>query len=99
VVVATLGLFLVPIALDADLHPTLLRAITFEIVASPCAVVLATTPSLLSAIANAGRHGLLVKSGVVMEKFRQDTVIAFDKTGTLTEGTPLVSELRPLTSA
>jgi len=96
VVVATLGLFIVPLGLGADLRPTLLRAMTFMIVASPCAVVLATMPPLLSAIANAGRHGLLVKSAVVMEKFRQVTVVAFDKTGTLTEGTPRVSEVQPL---
>jgi heavy metal translocating P-type ATPase len=96
VVVATLALFFVPLASGAELRPTLLRAMTFMIVASPCAVVLATMPPLLSAIANAGRHGLLVKSAVVMEKFRDITVVAFDKTGTLTEGAPRVSEIRAL---
>ena len=96
VVVSTLTLFLVPLALGAELRPTLLRAMTFMIVASPCAVVLATMPPLLSAIANAGRHGLLVKSAVVMEKFRDITVVAFDKTGTLTEGTPQVTEVQTL---
>lgn len=99
VVVSTLALFFVPLALGAELRPTLLRAMTFMIVASPCAVVLATMPPLLSAIANAGRHGLLVKSAVVLEKFRSITVVAFDKTGTLTEGTPRVSEVQPLPSA
>ncbi len=96
VVVATLALFFVPLTLGADVRPSLLRAMTFMIVASPCAVVLATMPPLLSAIANAGRHGLLVKSAVVMEKFRESTVVAFDKTGTLTEGTPRVAEVQPL---
>ena len=96
VVVFTLTLFFVPLALGAELRPTLLRAMTFMIVASPCAIVLATMPPLLSAIANAGRHGLLVKSAVVMERFRDITVVAFDKTGTLTEGTPRVAEVRTL---
>ena len=99
VVVSTLALFLLPLSLGAELRPTLLRAMTFMIVASPCAVVLATMPPLLSAIANAGRHGLLVKSAVVMEKFREVTVVAFDKTGTLTEGTPRLSEIQPLPAA
>jgi len=99
VVVATLALFFVPLALGADVRPALLRAMTFMIVASPCAVVLATMPPLLSAIANAGRHGLLVKSAVVMEKFREVTLVAFDKTGTLTEGTPRVGEVQPLPAA
>jgi heavy metal translocating P-type ATPase len=96
VVVATLALFAVPLAFGAPVEPTLLRAMTFMIVASPCAVVLATMPPLLSAIANAGRHGLLVKSAVVLEKFRTVDVVAFDKTGTLTEGTPRVTEVLPL---
>ncbi|KAA9154596.1 cadmium-translocating P-type ATPase [Amycolatopsis acidicola] len=90
VVLATLALFFVPLAFGADLQSTLLRAMTFMIVASPCAVVLATMPPLLSAIANAGRHGVLVKSAVVMEQIGTTTRVAFDKTGTLTEGTPRV---------
>ncbi|WP_055558320.1 heavy metal translocating P-type ATPase [Streptomyces sp. NBRC 110028] len=98
-VAATLALFAVPLALGAALQPTLLRAMTFMIVASPCAVVLATMPPLLSAIANAGRHGVLVKSAVVMERLGQMDAVALDKTGTLTEGTPRVTEVRPLPGA
>ncbi|MBQ0987904.1 heavy metal translocating P-type ATPase [Streptomyces sp. F63] len=95
-VIATLAVFGVPLALGEELQPALLRAMTFMIVASPCAVVLSTMPPLLSAIANAGRHGVLVKSAVVMERLGQIDTVAFDKTGTLTEGTPRVTELRPL---
>ncbi|WP_340559833.1 heavy metal translocating P-type ATPase [Streptomyces sp. GSL17-111] len=95
-VVATLALFAVPLALGAALEPTLLRAMTFMIVASPCAVVLATMPPLLSAMANAGRHGVLVKSAVAMERLAQVDAVALDKTGTLTEGAPLVADVRPL---
>ena len=93
-VAATLALFVLPLAFGAELRPTLLRAMTFMIVASPCAVVLATMPPLLSAIANAGRHGVLVKSAVVMERLGQADAVAMDKTGTLTEGTPRVTEVR-----
>ncbi|MGK4585280.1 heavy metal translocating P-type ATPase [Kitasatospora sp. HPMI-4] len=95
-VVATLAVFLVPLAFGAALTGSLLRAMTFMIVASPCAVVLATMPPLLSAIANAGRHGVLVKSAVVMERLGQVDTVALDKTGTLTEGTPRVTDIRPL---
>ncbi|WP_312871700.1 heavy metal translocating P-type ATPase [Amycolatopsis acididurans] len=90
VVAATLTLFFLPLAFGASLQPTLLRAMTFMIVASPCAVVLATMPPLLSAIANAGRHGVLVKSAAVLERLGTITRVAFDKTGTLTEGMPRV---------
>ncbi|WP_274704584.1 heavy metal translocating P-type ATPase [Actinomadura geliboluensis] len=95
-VAATLALFLLPLALGAALVPTLERAMTFMIVASPCAVVLATMPPLLSAIATAGRHGVLIKSAVVMERLGQIDAVAFDKTGTLTEGTPRLTDIRPL---
>ncbi|MFI5887942.1 heavy metal translocating P-type ATPase [Streptomyces sp. NPDC051554] len=98
-VAATLAVFLVPLAFGAQLTDSLLRAMTFMIVASPCAVVLATMPPLLSAIANAGRHGVLVKSAVVMERLGQVDAVALDKTGTLTEGTPRVTDIRPLTGS
>src|SRR4051812_42197614 len=96
VVVATLALFIVPLAFSAPVEPTLLRAMTFMIVASPCAVVLATMPPLLSAIGNAGRRGVLVKSAVVMERLGSVDVVALDKTGTLTTGEPTVVAVRPL---
>ncbi|MDI3408094.1 heavy metal translocating P-type ATPase [Streptomyces cavernicola] len=97
VVVATLAVFGIPLAFGADLTGALLRAMTFMIVASPCAVVLATMPPLLSAIANAGRHGVLVKSAVAMERLGQIDTVAYDKTGTLTEGTPRVVAVTPET--
>ncbi|MDQ1012589.1 heavy metal translocating P-type ATPase [Streptomyces sp. V4I23] len=96
VVVATLALLTLPLAFGADFTSTLLRAMTFMIVASPCAVVLATMPPLLSAIANAGRHGVLVKSAVAMERLGEIDRAALDKTGTLTEGSPRVAEVRVL---
>ena len=95
-VVATLALFTIPLLFGADLQSTLLRAMTFMIVASPCAVVLATMPPLLSAIANAGRHGVLVKSAVAMEHLADATIVAIDKTGTLTTGMPRLTSIMPL---
>lgn len=96
IVIATLAVFGVPLIFGAGLTDALLRAMTFMIVASPCAVVLATMPPLLSAIANAGRHGVLVKSAVAMERLGEVDAVALDKTGTMTEGTPEVSAVRPL---
>jgi heavy metal translocating P-type ATPase len=98
-VTATLLLFAIPLLVGDAFGPTLLRAMTFMIVASPCAVVLATMPPLLAAMANAGRHGVLVKSAIVMEQVGATSRVAFDKTGTLTEGTPRLAALRPLPGA
>uniref|UniRef100_UPI003D8F9B71 heavy metal translocating P-type ATPase n=1 Tax=Gordonia sp. B7-2 TaxID=3420932 RepID=UPI003D8F9B71 len=93
VVAATVALFAIPLATGAELQPTLLRAMTFMIVASPCAVVLATMPPLLSAIATAGRRGVLVKSAVAMEKLADIDLVALDKTGTITTGQPVVTDI------
>jgi heavy metal translocating P-type ATPase len=96
VVVVTLALIGLPLAFGAQFQSTLLRAMTFMIVASPCAVVLSTMPPLLAAVANAGRHGVLVKSSVVMERLADVDAVAFDKTGTLTLGTPQLVDVVPL---
>jgi cation-transporting P-type ATPase J len=98
-VAATVALFVIPLLASEPLTESLLRAMTFMIVASPCAVVLATMPPLLAAIANAGRHGVLVKSAVVMEQLGATTRVAFDKTGTLTRGIPELAEIHPLPGA
>jgi len=98
-VAATLLLFAVPLLAGEAFQPALLRAMTFMIVASPCAVVLATMPPLLAAMANAGRHGVLVKSAVAMEQVAGTGIVAFDKTGTLTEGTPRLATVRLLPGA
>ncbi|MDK1475261.1 heavy metal translocating P-type ATPase [Streptomyces sp. 549] len=94
-VAATVAVFAVPMLLGADLEPSLLRAMTFMVVASPCAVVLATMPPLLAAVATAGRHGVLVKSAAVLERLGSVDQVVLDKTGTLTEGRPRLAEVRP----
>lgn len=96
VVIATLAVFGLPLLFGAELESALLRAMTLMIVASPCAVVLATMPPMLSAISNAGRHGVLVKSAVVLERLADTSLVALDKTGTLTEGRPSVTHVHRL---
>lgn len=92
----TVLLLILPVALLGwTFEETLLRAMTFMIVASPCAVVLATMPPLLSAIATSTRMGVLVKGGIPMEALAGIDTVAFDKTGTLTEGSPTVTDVVP----
>ncbi|WP_461029511.1 HAD-IC family P-type ATPase, partial [Streptomyces sparsus] len=95
-VAATLAVFGVPMLLGAELESALLRAMTFMVVASPCAVVLATMPPLLAAVATAGRHGVLVKSAAVLERLGSVEQVVLDKTGTLTRGRPRLAEVRTL---
>ncbi len=77
---------------------TLYRAITFMVAASPCALIISTPASILSAIGNGARNGILFKGGVHVEQAGLVRAIAFDKTGTLTEGKPRVTEIIPLAS-
>ncbi|WP_296373426.1 heavy metal translocating P-type ATPase [Pseudonocardia sp.] len=93
VVVGALALLAVPLLFGAEFQPTLLRAMTFMIVASPCAVVLATMPPLLAAIATAGRRGVLLKDATVVEALATVDAVALDKTGTVTLGRPRVVEV------
>ncbi|MEU6247098.1 heavy metal translocating P-type ATPase [Glycomyces sp. NPDC047010] len=96
VVAATLALIGIPLLAGAAFEPTLLRAMTFMIVASPCAIVLATMPPLLAAVALAGRRGVLVKSALMIERLAEVDRAAFDKTGTLTHGRPRVERIEAL---
>ncbi len=77
----------------------LYRAMTLLVVASPCALVIATPATILSAIANAARNGILFKGGRFLEGLGRIRVIAFDKTGTLTHGRFEVTDVVPLGGA
>ena len=61
------------------------RAMTFMVVASPCAVVISTPAVMLSAMAAAARGGVLFKSSAAVEALAGVRTVAFDKTGTLTQ--------------
>ena len=58
----------------------------FLVVASPCALAAAMMPTLLSALSNAARNGILFKGSAFVEALGKIDAIAFDKTGTLTVG-------------
>ncbi|MDW8107037.1 MAG: heavy metal translocating P-type ATPase, partial [Armatimonadota bacterium] len=75
------------------------RAMTLLVVASPCALVISTPATLLSAIANAARRGILFKGGEPIERLATVRAIAIDKTGTLTEGKLQFTELVVLNEA
>lgn len=73
------------------------RAMTVMVAASPCAIVISTPATVLSAIGNGARRGILFKGGVYVENAATIKVIAFDKTGTLTVGEPQVTDITTLT--
>ncbi|MEW5829023.1 MAG: heavy metal translocating P-type ATPase, partial [Chloroflexota bacterium] len=80
--------------LGHDFQTTFYRAMTWLVVASPCALVISTPASFLSAIANGARHGVLFKGGAHLEKAATLKALAFDKTGTLTTGAPTLTAIK-----
>ncbi len=69
------------------------RAVTILVVFCPCALVLATPTAIMAAIGQATRHGVIIKSGLALERLGRVDTFAFDKTGTLTYGQLQVSDV------
>jgi len=71
------------------------RGMALLVAASPCALALGTPATVLAAIAQAARNGVLIKGGAYLENLGRIRAFAFDKTGTLTNGKPEVTDVVP----
>lgn len=93
VVAGILLAFVPPFLWGWSWETTIYQALIFLVVASPCALMAAIMPTLLSGIANGARQGILFKNGAQLEIIGRVRAIAFDKTGTLTMGKPQVVQV------
>ena len=90
--------WLVPVALAIAVITYLItwdivRAVTILVVFCPCALALATPTSIMAAIGQATKHGVIIKSGDALERMGKVDTVTFDKTGTLTHGNLAVSDV------
>ena len=93
VIISLLLLLLPPLVWNWSWETTIYRALIFLVVASPCALMAAIMPTLLSGIAHGAKQGILFKNGAQLELIGRVRAIAFDKTGTLTTGKPEVVQM------
>lgn len=91
--VIAVAAFFITWGLGSAIMVALNRAVTVLVVFCPCALALATPTSIMAAIGQATKHGVIIKSGEALEKMGKVDTIAFDKTGTLTYGKLEVSDI------
>jgi Zn2+/Cd2+-exporting ATPase len=81
-----------PMLLGGDWHDWIYRALVLLVIACPCALVISTPVTIVSGLAAAARHGILIKGGVYLEEGHKLKWLAFDKTGTITHGKPALTD-------
>ncbi|HEX2520056.1 MAG TPA: heavy metal translocating P-type ATPase, partial [Castellaniella sp.] len=99
VVLLALAIAIVPtLAGLGSWHDWVYKALVLLVIACPCALVISTPVSIVSGLAAAARHGVLIKGGAYLEQGRRLRWLALDKTGTVTQGRPTLTDRQPLGS-
>jgi len=96
VLIAAVGVMVIPwMFFDQPFAAWFYKGLVLLVISCPCALVISTPVSIVSAIGNSSRNGVLIKGGAYLEQMGAIKSIAFDKTGTLTYGCPVVTDVIP----
>lgn len=93
VIIAILVAAIPPLFFAEPAYPWFAKALVLLVIACPCALVISTPVTIVSALAAAAKLGLLIKGGTYLENGHKLKVIAFDKTGTITQGKPQITNI------
>ncbi|MFB3763966.1 MAG: heavy metal translocating P-type ATPase [Methanotrichaceae archaeon] len=97
VLIAAVGIMVIPwLFFGQPFIAWFYKGLVLLVISCPCALVISTPVSIVSAIGNSSRNGVLIKGGAYLEQMGTIQSIAFDKTGTLTYGRPIVTDIVPM---
>ncbi len=87
-----------PFAMGWTWSQSVYQALALLVIACPCALVISTPVTVVSALTVAAKNGVLIKGGSALESARSLRAIALDKTGTLTTGQPSLVDWHGVTA-
>lgn len=98
VILVALLVFVVWISVTKNIEISLKHAISVLVISCPCALGLATPVAIMVGNGKGAKAGILFKTATALEQAGKADIVVLDKTGTITKGTPVVTDVKTLSS-